>query len=163
MDRENEEKWRSEQVMKQQMMLEQKRLETEREERERKKKEQEIADIQQKRIRDKIGQMSQTKLGRLVVSRLEEDDLGRLDIETVMQKQQEELQKEASERIIRMTSQYKRLDHMERAKRIEEIPVIDAHMGRKKRLKSENGIYTNKNGLFILLKSGKTQLRIAIG
>jgi len=141
-DKENEEKWRTEQAMKKQMILEAKRLETELQEREKKRLEAEKQEIHQRRLKERMAQIVNTPFGKKVVQKLEEEDLTKLDVETVLQKQQEEMAKEAKEHMSRMRAQEKRLDHLERAKRIEEIAVIQKHVQEKKeREKAEWEVY----------------------
>jgi len=130
-DRENEEKWRTEQVLKQQQVLEQKRLEVEREERERKRVEIERKEIEKRRIKERVDQMMKTPYGKMVIGKYEED-LANLDVETVLLRQQQEMAKEAKDHIDKMKSHAKRVDHLERAKRLEEITVIEQHVVQKK-------------------------------
>ncbi|ODN03159.1 Eukaryotic translation initiation factor 3 subunit A, partial [Orchesella cincta] len=131
-DKEYEEKLRAEQMIKQQMMMEAKRLETEREEREKKKVESEALELKNRRMQERIKQIGQTPIGLKIIEKFQGEESSKMDLETVLQRQQEELQKEAKEHLIRMKSQEKRLDHVERAKRIEEISVIEQYMGKKK-------------------------------
>ncbi|CAL8085723.1 unnamed protein product [Orchesella dallaii] len=132
-DKEYEEKFRAEQMIKAQMMMEAKRLETEREQRERKKVESEALELKNRRMQERIKQIGLTPIGLKIIEKFQGDESSTLDLETVLQRQQEELQKEAKEHLVRMKAQEKRLDHIERAKRIEEISVIEQNMGEKKK------------------------------
>jgi translation initiation factor 3 subunit A len=125
-------------MAKQQMIIEQRRLESEREEREKKRLEGEKLLIQRQQIKEKIQRIANTPLGKSVFSKFEEDDLGKLDVETILQKQQEEMAKEAKEHLAKMKAQEKRHDHVERAKRIEEIPVIEKFMNEKKEFEKKD-------------------------
>jgi len=130
--RDNDEKWRNEQIMKQQQILEAKRIEVEREEREKKRIETERQKINHGRIIERFNLIKKHPLGSKVYSKLDEEDLAKMDVETVLQKQQEAMAKEAKEQLERLKNQEKRLDHLERAKRQEEIPVIKKYVDEKK-------------------------------
>ncbi|ODM87118.1 Eukaryotic translation initiation factor 3 subunit A, partial [Orchesella cincta] len=131
-DKEYEEKHRAEQMIKQQMMMEAKRLETEREEREKKKVKSEKLELQKRLVEERFKLIGQTPIGLKIIEKFQADESSNMDLETVLQRQQEELQKEAKEHLVRMKSQEKRLDHIERAKRIEEVSVIEQYMDKKK-------------------------------
>merc|ERR1711892_235598 len=93
-----------------------KRLQIEREEREKQRKENEIKDIQAKHTRDKIAQLANTEIGKKVLEGMQADE--------IMAKQVEELEKEKKELQVRLKAQEKKVDHLERAKRLEEIPLL---------------------------------------
>merc|ERR1711975_185636 len=89
-----------------------KRLQIEREEREKQRKENEIRDIQAKHTRDKIAQLANTEIGKKVLEGMPAEEIAKMDADEIMAKQVEELDKE------------KKVDHLERAKRLEEIPLL---------------------------------------
>ncbi|XP_067012039.2 eukaryotic translation initiation factor 3 subunit A [Anabrus simplex] len=122
--REEEEARRQEELARQQMLAEQKRLEQEREERERKRQENEIQMIRDRHRKEKMQQISQTSHGQKVLKKLDEDDIKKLDADQIAAKEQEELQKERRELQQKLKSQEKKVDYFERAKRLEEIPLL---------------------------------------
>merc|ERR1712129_90498 len=80
-----------------------KRLQIEREEREKQRKENEIKDIQAKHTRDKIAQLANTEIGKKVLEGMQAEEIAKMDADEIMAKQVEDL---------------------ERAKRLEEIPLL---------------------------------------
>merc|ERR1711962_1194597 len=95
-----------------QKMEEAKRLAVERELRDKERKEQEFKAIQAKHNQDKIKQLAQTDIGKKVLGQLDQDTIAQMDADDIMAKQVEELEKE------------KKQDHIERAKRLEELPLL---------------------------------------
>merc|ERR1719438_605603 len=69
-------------------------------------------------------QIAQTEIGKKVISKMDEKELAELDTEAIMIKQVEELENEKRQLIARLKNQEKKVDHLERAKRKEEIPLI---------------------------------------
>merc|ERR1712098_641554 len=110
--------------MEKQKLEEAKRLQIEREERERQRKENEIKDIQAKHTRDKIAQLANTEIGQKVLDGMKAEDIAKMDADEIMAKQVEELEKEKKELQVRLKAQEKKVDHLERAKRLEEIPLL---------------------------------------
>merc|ERR1711970_1493735 len=107
-----------------QKLEEAKRLQIEREEREKQRKENEIRDIQAKHTRDKIAQLANTEIGKKVLDGMKAEDIAKMDADEIMAKQVEELEKEKKELQVRLKAQEKKVDHLERAKRLEEIPLL---------------------------------------
>jgi translation initiation factor 3 subunit A len=70
---EEEEARRQEEQARQHMLQEQKRLELEREERERKRQENEIQQIKDRHLKEKMQQISQTSHGQKILKKLNED------------------------------------------------------------------------------------------
>merc|ERR1712096_270927 len=101
-----------------------KRLQIEREEREKQRKENEIRDIQAKHTRDKIAQLANTEIGKKVLEGMPAEEIAKMDADEIMAKQVEELEKEKKELQVRLKAQEKKVDHLERAKRLEEIPLL---------------------------------------
>lgn len=120
--REEEEARRQEEQARQQMLQEQKRLELEREERERKRQENEIQQIKDRHLKEKMQQISQTSHGQKILKKLNEDDIK--DAEQIAAREAEELQKERRELLQKLKSQEKKVDYFERAKRLEEMPLL---------------------------------------
>merc|ERR1711970_1507156 len=107
-----------------QKLEEAKRLQIEREEREKQRKENEIRDIQAKHTRDKIAQLANTEIGKKVLEGMPAEEIAKMDADEIMAKQVEELEKEKKELQVRLKAQEKKVDHLERAKRLEEIPLL---------------------------------------
>ena len=127
-EREEEESRRQEELVRQQHAAEQRRLEAERVERERLRQEAELRQIQAKHVKDKMAQISQTAIGAKLMKRLEDEDVSKLDPDMIMARQLEELEKERKELQTKLKSQEKKVDHLERAKRIEEMPLIEKYL-----------------------------------
>ncbi|RZF44083.1 hypothetical protein LSTR_LSTR013138 [Laodelphax striatellus] len=122
--REEEEARKAGELARKQALAEQRRLEMEREERERKRHENEMQQIKDRTLKEKMQQISMTPHGQKVLKKLEEDELKNLDAETISAREQEELMKERKEMQQKLKSQEKKVDYFERAKRIEEIPLL---------------------------------------
>merc|ERR1712183_262396 len=112
--------------MEKQKAEEAKRLQIEREERERQRKENEIRDIQAKHTRDKIAQLANTDIGRKVLEGMAQEEIAKLEPDDIVARQVEELEKEKKELQVRLKAQEKKVDHLERAKRLEELPLLKA-------------------------------------
>jgi translation initiation factor 3 subunit A len=130
-EREEEESRRQEELIRQQHLAEQRRLEAERQERERMRQEAELRHIQAKHVKDKMAQISQTAIGQKLMKRLEEEDVSKLDPDMIMARQLEELEKERKELQTKLKSQEKKVDHLERAKRVEEVPLIESYLAER--------------------------------
>ncbi|CAG9760936.1 unnamed protein product [Ceutorhynchus assimilis] len=122
--REEEEQKRVEEIQRQQQMLEQKRLDEERQEREKKRQQNEIEQIKHRHLQEKLQQISQTGHGQKILKKMDEDDIKNLDADQIAAKEAEELQKERRELQAKLKSQEKKVDYFERAKRLEEIPLL---------------------------------------
>ena len=83
-----------------------------------------LHEIQRKTIAEKMEQIAQTEIGKKVISKMDEKELAELDTEQIMIKQVEELENEKRQLVARLKAQEKKVDHLERAKRKEEIPLI---------------------------------------
>ena len=110
-------------------VAEQQRLEEERLEQERKKREVEraqdiINEMKRKDIEMRVTQIAQTEIGKKVLSKMDEKELATLDTDAMMVLQVKELENEKRQLISRLKNQEKKVDHLERAKRKEEIPLI---------------------------------------
>ena len=88
------------------------------------RREQELKSIQAKHNQDKIKQLAQTDIGKKVLGQLDQDTIAQMDADDIMAKQVEELEKEKKELQVRLKAQEKKQDHIERAKRLEELPLL---------------------------------------
>jgi len=127
-EREEEEVRRQEEMLRQQLAAEQRRLEVERQERERLRQEAEIRQVQARHLKEKVAQFSQTAIGQKVIKKMDDEDISKLDPDLIMARQLEELEKERKELQTKLKSQEKKVDFFERAKRIEEIPLLEKHL-----------------------------------
>ncbi|XP_060527772.1 eukaryotic translation initiation factor 3 subunit A [Cylas formicarius] len=135
--REEEELKRIEELQRQMILAEQKRLEQEREERERKRALNEIQQIKDRHLKEKLQQISQTGHGQKILKKLDEDDIKKLDADQIAAKEAEELQKEKRELQAKLKSQEKKVDYFERAKRLEEIPLLQESL-KERQLQDQN-------------------------
>jgi len=127
-EREEEEVRRQEEMLRQQLAAEQRRLEVERQERERLRQEAELRQVQARHLKEKVAQFSQTDIGKKVIKKMDDEDISKLDPDLIMARQLEELEKERKELQTKLKSQEKKVDFFERAKRIEEIPLLEKHL-----------------------------------
>merc|ERR1712241_771073 len=111
--------------MERQKLEEAQRLARERDEREKQRKENEILEIQARHRKDKISQLAITEIGKKVLEGMKEDEIAKLDADAILERQVQELEKEKKELQVRLKKQEKNVDHIERAKRQEEIPMLE--------------------------------------
>lgn len=103
---------------------EEERLKLEAKEREKERIMQEHEQIKKKTVRDRLEQIKKTELGAKAFKDIDIEDLEELDPDFIMAKQVEQLEKEKKELQERLKNQEKKIDYFERAKRLEEIPLI---------------------------------------
>ncbi|XP_076368873.1 eukaryotic translation initiation factor 3 subunit a [Tachypleus tridentatus] len=85
---------------------------------------QEQNEMKKKVVLEKIEQLKKTELGARIFEGLEEEELEKLDPEDILTKQVEQLDRERKELQAKLRKQEKKIDHLERAKRLEEIPYL---------------------------------------
>ncbi|XP_068111597.1 eukaryotic translation initiation factor 3 subunit A isoform X2 [Hyperolius riggenbachi] len=103
---------------------EEERLRLEAKEREKERIMQEHEQIKKKTVRERLEQIKKTELGAKAFKDIDIENLEELDPDFIMAKQVEQLEKEKKELQERLKNQEKKIDHFERAKRLEEIPLI---------------------------------------
>uniref|UniRef100_A0A8B9QEI4 Eukaryotic translation initiation factor 3 subunit A n=1 Tax=Apteryx owenii TaxID=8824 RepID=A0A8B9QEI4_APTOW len=103
---------------------EEERLRQEAKEREKERILQEHEQIKKKTVRERLEQIKKTELGAKAFKDIDIEDLEELDPDFIMAKQVEQLEKEKKELQERLKNQEKKIDYFERAKRLEEIPLI---------------------------------------
>ena len=108
-----------------QKVEEQERLKREATEREKQRQEEQLKQIHTKQIKDKLLQISQTSYGQKMIEKFNEEELLSLDAEEILQRQVEELEKERKELQQRLRAQEKKIDYMERAKKLIEVPKFN--------------------------------------
>lgn len=131
-ERENEEARRQEEMIRMQLIAEQERIEFEKREREKRRVENELAMMKERNLKEKVQQISQTSHGQKILKKLDEEEMKNLDAEQITARELEELQKERRELQQKLKSQEKKMDYFERAKRQEEIPLIEKAYEEKK-------------------------------
>ncbi|XP_058450092.1 eukaryotic translation initiation factor 3 subunit A [Malaya genurostris] len=129
--REEEELRQQEEAARQQKLAEMKRLEIENEERERKRHENEIQMIKERNMKDKIDQIKQTASGQKMLKKYDEEDIKKMNAEEIAAREAEERVKERKAHDNNLKSQEKKIDYFERAKRLEEIPLIEKYLENK--------------------------------
>ncbi|XP_041722988.2 eukaryotic translation initiation factor 3 subunit A isoform X6 [Coregonus clupeaformis] len=103
---------------------EEERLRQEAKEREKERIMQEHEQIKKKTVRERLEQIKKTELGAKAFKYFDIENLEDLDPDFIMSKQVEQLEKEKRELQDRLKNQEKKIDYFERAKRLEEIPLI---------------------------------------
>ncbi|XP_075071656.1 eukaryotic translation initiation factor 3 subunit A isoform X2 [Mixophyes fleayi] len=103
---------------------EEERLRLEAKEREKERILQEHEQIKKKTVRERLEQIKKTELGAKAFKDIDIENLEELDPDFIMAKQVEQLEKEKKELQERLKNQEKKIDYFERAKRLEEIPLI---------------------------------------
>ena len=118
------------------------RLEQERDEMEKARMKEKLAEIQQQHIKEKVQQIMQTEIGKKVLDKMDEKALAELDTDTIMIEQVKELENEKRLLVARLKAQEKKIDHMERAKRKQEIPILNEAI--KKDLEDDTILWKQK-------------------
>ncbi|XP_028403278.1 eukaryotic translation initiation factor 3 subunit A-like [Dendronephthya gigantea] len=103
---------------------ERQRLEAEATMREEKRKQRELQEIEKKQAMEKIMALKKTTVGARALKNLTEQEIEEMDADDIMARQVEQLDREKKETQHKLRLQEKRVDHFERAKRLEEIPLL---------------------------------------
>jgi len=117
---------------------EEERLKREMAEREKQRAQQEHENIRKKEAEKRIEQLKTTDIGIRALEGLTQEELAELDTDDILQKQVEQLEKEKRELQERLKSQDKKVDYFIRAKRLEEIPLLEAHAAETAVTKRDN-------------------------
>ncbi|KAI0236259.1 Eukaryotic translation initiation factor 3 subunit A [Lamellibrachia satsuma] len=123
--REREEQELMEEAKRKQIEAEMARLEREAEEREKQRRLEEHREIQRKAARERLEQLKSTALGARAFEGIDEEVMADMDVDDILAKQVEQLEKEKKELQEKLKSQEKKVDFFERAKHIEEIPLLE--------------------------------------
>ncbi|XP_050068342.1 eukaryotic translation initiation factor 3 subunit A [Anopheles maculipalpis] len=127
-EREEEELRQQEEQARMLKLAEQRRLEAENEERERKRHENELQMMKERNMKEKIEQIKQTATGQKLLKKLDEEEIRKLNTEEIAAREAEERLKERKAHDNNLKSQEKKIDYFERAKRLEEIPLIEKYL-----------------------------------
>ncbi|OQR75789.1 eukaryotic translation initiation factor 3 subunit A-like [Tropilaelaps mercedesae] len=107
------------------------RLAKEAQEREALRQTREDEERRKKMVAEKIEALKRTEFGAKMVESIEEQMLERMNTEDIQQIQLDHWTKERRELQQRMHKQERKIDHMERAKRLEEIPLLEEEFIRR--------------------------------
>lgn len=124
LEREKEERRELEEKQLKIKVQEEERLRKEQEERESLRKIRESEELQKRMTKDQIDKIKKTGTGRRIISDIGEEALLELKPEEIKSRQWKQLEKERKEQTIKQKKIERRIDHFERAKRIEEIPLL---------------------------------------
>jgi translation initiation factor 3 subunit A len=136
-DRGEEERRQVEEAQRRIREEEQKRMQKESEEREQQKIQQEKEELKRRMAKDTIETLRQTEAGQKILETLNEEDLYDLKVDEIRMKQYEQLEKERKELQAKQLKFEKKIDHLERAKRIEEIPFLQEQYEKEKIFEKE--------------------------
>jgi len=137
-----EEQKKQEELLAKQQKEENERLKAEVKEREEKKIEDQLKAIQEEHKKARVDQIRQTALGSKILQNLAPEDIVKLDNDKIIVMQVEQMENEKKQLQARLKAQEKRLDHIERAKRQEEIPLLKEAM--QKDMKDDMEIWAAK-------------------
>ncbi|XP_064465879.1 eukaryotic translation initiation factor 3 subunit A-like [Ornithodoros turicata] len=122
--REEEERKQIEERQQKLREAEEERIVREAEERAKQRSQREQDEMKKKVVLEKIELLRKTDIGARIFEGLEEKELERLDPEEILNRQVEQLDRERKEMQMKLKKQERKVDYMERAKRIEEIPLL---------------------------------------
>ena len=111
---------------------EEQRLEVEREKREKERRLQEMKEIQKQQVWDRVESLRGTDVGKRAFKNLSTKEIDEMDPDDILQRQYEQLEREKREQTSKLRAQEKRIDHLVRAQRIDEIPLLEQHIAAKK-------------------------------
>lgn len=126
-EREEEEVRRQEEILQHQKLAEKKRLELEAEEKKKKKEDNEKEQIRNRAIQEAIQKLAGSAHGQKIIKNLEEKGTP-ADPDELAKEETQALARENKELKTKLKSQEKRVDYFERAKRIEEVPLIKDYL-----------------------------------
>merc|ERR1712110_1215542 len=98
--------------------------ERERDEREKQRDAEKHREIQEKVRKEKVSQLASTEIGREILTGKTMEEIAEMDADAIITAQVHELEKRKKELQVRLKKQEKNVDHIERAKRQEEIPLL---------------------------------------
>lgn len=111
---------------------EQERMMREAIEREDQQKIREAEELKRRMAKDAVDTLRQTEAGQKILETLDENELYDLKVDEIRLKQYEQLEKERKEQVSKQQKLEKKIDHTERAKRIEEIPLLETLFEKQK-------------------------------
>ena len=126
MHREQEEVKKQAEKQREAKKLEEERLAAEMAARQHRQEMDKLKAIKKAHMDERIDQIKQTDIGKKILENMKEDEIAELDTDQIMAKQVEELEREKRELAERLKAQDRNLDHMWRARRREEVPLLKA-------------------------------------
>ncbi|XP_015928347.1 eukaryotic translation initiation factor 3 subunit A [Parasteatoda tepidariorum] len=115
---------------------EKERMARETEERTKQRLLREQSEMKRKVVMEKIEQLKKTEIGSKIFDGMDEEELEKLDPDDLLHKHVEQLDRERKELQAKLRKQERKVDHLERAKRIEEVPLLlaeyDEHKAKDK-------------------------------
>lgn len=105
---------------------EKERMARETEERTKQRLLREQTEMKRKVVMEKIEQLKKTEIGSRIFEGMDEEELQNLDPDDLLNKQVEQLDRERKELQTKLRQQERKVDHIERAKRQEEIPLLQS-------------------------------------
>jgi len=100
------------------------RLDREAEERSKQRQQEEHEQIKRRHVKERLEELKKTPQGSKILQNINEEEFEQLDVDEIMAKQVEQLEKEKRELQERLKGQEKKVDYLARAKRIEELPLL---------------------------------------
>lgn len=116
---------------------EKERMARETEERTKQRLLREQSEMKRKVVLEKIEQLKKTEIGLRIFEGMDEEELEKLDPDDLLNKHVEQLDRERKELQAKLRKQERKVDHLERAKRIEEIPLLQIEYEENKRKDEE--------------------------
>merc|ERR1712050_37344 len=99
-------------------------LDKEQKEREQRRKKEQEKEEQRRNATDRLEMIKKSEIGQKMLKDLDLDALDQINPDELMKKQMETLEKEKREMQERLRAQEKKVDYFERAKRLQEIPIL---------------------------------------
>ncbi|CAN8003091.1 unnamed protein product [Ixodes pacificus] len=130
--REEEERKQIEERQQKLREAEEERIVREAEERAKQRSQREQDEMKKKVVLEKIELLRKTDIGARIFEGLEEEELERLDPEEILNRQVEQLDRERKEMQTKLKKQERKVDYLERAKRLEEIALLQEAYERSK-------------------------------
>merc|ERR1712136_535120 len=112
---------------------EKQRLDKEQKEREQRRKKEQEKEEQRRNATDRLEMIKKSEIGQKMLKDLDLDALDQINPDELMKKQMETLEKEKREMQERLRAQEKKVDYFERAKRVQEIPILKQMYEEKKK------------------------------
>lgn len=138
---------------------EKERLQREAEERKLQRLRKEQEEIKRKLFLEKMETLKKNVLGNQIVESLQFENMESFDPQILFCKQVEQLNKERKQLNLRLKRQERHLDHLERAKRIEEIPLLIEQYEKKKGIDEKMWNEAVKNKIDAAYKKREQELR----
>ncbi|KAL5471152.1 hypothetical protein EMCRGX_G029236 [Ephydatia muelleri] len=104
---------------------EEERLKQEAEERMEAQKKKNMEELKKQLLQEKLNNLKATPIGAKALEGIAPEDLANMDADELLKKQVEQMEKDRREKETKQKTQEKKIDYFERAKRMEEIPLLE--------------------------------------